>query len=153
MNRNLKNKSNKKKNKNKQPERFQPKVLFIWLVIFATIIGLWSLYPVQEASQKAWTMQEVIKEAQAGNIERGSIKSDPARGTEWYVVKGQLKTPLTEVVNGKEVTKPAMFVAEGRLTNDMFNELMGSQSGKVIIEKPASNSFGDLLLNLLPFLF
>ena len=153
MNRNFKNKSNKKKNKNKQPERFQPKVLFIWLVIFATIIGLWSLYPVQEGAQKTWTMQEVLKEAQAGNIERGTIKSDLARGTEWYIVKGQLKTAQTEVVQGKEVAKPSMFIAEGRLTNDMFNELMSSKSGNVIIEKPASNTFGDLLLNLLPFLF
>ncbi len=154
MNRNFKNKSNKKKNtKNKQPERFQPKVLFIWLIIFATIIGLWSLYPVQESSQKGWTMQEVIKEAQAGNIERGTIKSDPSRGTQWYVVKGQLKAPQTEVINGKEVTKPSMFVAEGRLTDDLFKELMASPSGNAIIEKPASTLFGDLLWSVLPFLF
>ncbi|PWU07496.1 MAG: cell division protein FtsH, partial [Verrucomicrobia bacterium] len=153
MNRNFKNRSKKKNNKNKQPERFQPKVLFIWLIIFATIIGLWSLYPVQESTQKAWTMQEVIKEAQGGNIERATIKSDPSQGTEWYMIKGQLKTPQTEIINGKEVSKPVMFVAEGRLTNDLFKELMGSKSGNAIIEKPASSKFGDFLWGVLPFLF
>lgn len=153
MNRNQKNRSNKHRtNKNKQPERFQPKVLFIWLVIFAAIIGLWSLYPVQESSQKIWTMQEVIKEAEAGNIERGVIKSDPARGTEWYVVKGQLKSSIPEVTNGKETAIPAFFVAEGRLTDAKFNELMDSKSGNAIVQKPASTLFGDLLLSLLPFL-
>lgn len=152
MNRNQKNRSSKQRNnKNKQTERFQPKVLFIWLIIFAAIIGLWSLYPVQESSQKVWTIQEVITQAEAGNIERAVIKSDPARGTEWYIVKGQLKSS-TEEVDGKEHATPVYFVAEGRLTEAKFNELMGSKSGNAIVQKPASTLFGDLLVSLLPFL-
>lgn len=152
MNPKQKNKSNKKPQSNKQPERFQPKVLFIWLIIFAAIIGLWSLYPVQDTKQKLWNLQQVNEEAQAGNIERAIIKSDPARGAEWYVVKGQLKSKTKEIVDGKEIEMPVYFTAEGRLTESKFNQLMDSKSGSVISQKPASTFLTDLLLGLLPFL-
>lgn len=152
MNSKQKNRSSRKSQNNKQPERFQPKVLFIWLIIFAAIIGLWSLYPVQETKQKPWTLQQVSEEAQAGNIERAVIKSDPSRGSEWYIVKGQLKTKTKELVDGKEVEVPTYFTAEGRLTESKFNQLMDSKSGSVITQKPASTFLTDLLLGLLPFL-
>lgn len=152
MNSKQKSKSNKKPQSNKQPERFQPKVLFIWLIIFAAIIGLWSLYPVQDTKQKLWSLQQVSEEAQAGNIDRAIIKSDPARGAEWYVVKGQLKSKTKQIVDGKEVEMPVYFSAEGRLTESKFNQLMDSKSGSVITQKPASTFLTDLLLGLLPFL-
>lgn len=152
MNSKQKNRFSRKNQGNKQPERFQPKVLFIWLMIFAAIIGLWSMYPIQDVSQKTWSLQRVSEEAQAGNLERAVIKSDPSRGPEWYVIKGELKSKTKEIVDGKEIELPTYFTAEGRLTESKFNQLMDSKSGNVITQKPASTFLTDLLLGLLPFL-
>ena len=145
---------NHRKGGGKQPspvDSFQPKVLLIWLVIFAAIVGLWSMYPAQQTSQKSWTMQKVLTEASAGNIERGTIKADPARGHEWYVIKGQLKLSASDKVEGKEL-EPTYFTAEGRLTESKFNELTDSASGQFLAQKPASTLLTDILISLLPFL-
>lgn len=147
-----KNKLNRKPQNNKQPERFQPKVLFIWLIIFAAIIGLWSLYPVQDAKQKVWTLQQVSDEAQAGNIERAILKPDPTGGLEWYIIKGQLKSKTKEVVDGKEVEMPIYFTAEGRLTGTQFDNLLNSKSGSVITQKKEGSFLTNLLTGLIPFL-
>lgn len=154
MNQNQKNRPSKNRGKNAPPppERFQPKVLFIWLVIFAAIVGLWSLYPAQQSTQKSWTLQQVLASANAGNIERGTIKADPARGPEWYIVKGQLNLSASEPAAEGEEQAPTFFTAQGRLTESKFNELTDSKSGQFLAQKPASTMLTDILISLLPFL-
>lgn len=141
----------KKGNRKKQVERFQPKVLFIWLLIFASIIGLWSLYPVQESKVQTWSMEKVVEQAEAGNIAKGTVKSDPSRGSEWYVVRGELKQTVAADKTESKLPEATYFVAEGRLTEKKFNQLMDSKSGPNLQQKPASTLLTDMLLSLLPF--
>lgn len=138
----------KRKNSPSQPpESFQPKVLLVWLLIFATIIGLWSMYPAQSQPKETLTLQEVISEAKSGNIVRGTIKSDPNRGNKWYVIRGELKVPSEA---GIEETK--MFVAQGQLTDNKFDELVDSPGGANLSQKPSSTLLTDVLMTLLPIL-
>lgn len=142
----------KRKNKTQSfntggPDKFQPKVLLIWLVIFAGIVGLWSLYPSQPQMKEAWNLQKVIEEAKIGNVIRGTIKADPSRGPEWYVVRGEAKVATKE--GG---TETRYFQAQGRLTEKKFNELVDSASGNHFVQKPSSTLLTDVLMSLLPFL-
>jgi len=80
--------SEPKHNKNKPlrndgPERFQPKVLVIWLVIFTTIIGLWLINTPTRKPAREWNISEVIKAAEEGRVENGTIKSEVLIGREF----------------------------------------------------------------------
>lgn len=142
---NHKRKKQKKSNfPSSPPERFQPKVLLIWLIIFTAIIGLWSLYPAQSGTQKYWSIQQVIEEAKAGNVLRGTIKADPSRGPGWHVIKGEVKPAQKE-------GNPIYFTAEGKMTDAKFDELMETEAGQKLSQKPSSTVLTDILISLLPF--
>ncbi|OIO58767.1 MAG: cell division protein FtsH [Verrucomicrobia bacterium CG_4_9_14_3_um_filter_43_20] len=137
---------------NKQPERFQPKVLLIWMIIFAAIVGLWSMYPGQQGGRhETWTLQQVITAAESGRIEKATIKADPNRGPEWYVINGEANPALAGAELTEEAKEPIIFQAQGRLTEQKFNKLLDSKGGKNISEKPASTLMTDILMSLLPF--
>lgn len=131
-------------NKNNPPEKFQPKVLFIWLLIFVSIISLWSMYPAQESLQETWTMQKVIDQSNAGTVTQATIKNDPNRGTEWYVVRGKYLP--------HEGEEPVAFVAQGRLTPNKYDALTDSKNGGNITPKPSTTVLTDLLVSVLPFI-
>lgn len=153
MSRKRKNRNNRrqKPRNNYQNERFQPKVLFIWLIIFTAIIGLWSMYPTHEASNETWTVSKVIEQAKEGNIEHAVVKADPSRGPEWYIIRGELKPSPTSPKDQQGNIIPTYFTTQGRLTEKKFNELMDSQSGENIVQKPSSTVLTDILVSLLPF--
>lgn len=147
---------NKRKNPSDKPERFQPKVFIIWMLIFAAIIGLWSMYPAQQSVRENWTLQDVILAADEGRIQNAVIKADLNRGPEWYVITGEAKPSTAPVAteNGLTEAKPAVvvFQAQGRLTEMKFNKLLDSKGGKNISEKPASTMMTDIIMSLLPFI-
>ena len=59
------NKKPRRPIKNLPPERFQPKVLFIWLAIFAAVVALLVWSPGITTSPAKLTIQEVIERAEA----------------------------------------------------------------------------------------
>ena len=139
------------------PERFQPKVMFIWLLIVAAIMGLWSMYPDQAAVTKKWSINEVLQASDNGKIVSGSIKADTSRGAEWYIVKGEVMNPEYKGVEAEEgqpiIPKTIFFEAEGRLTPQRYNELVNAEgSGFDFAEVPGSTFWMELAAGLLPFL-
>ena len=106
------------------------------------------MVPTQETTYKTLSLQDVIVQADAGNIEKAIIKADPSRGHEWYIVKGELASTDS---SGDDPAAPVAFSAEGRLTEKKFNELIDSTSGSKIIQKPASTMLTDILVSLIPF--
>lgn len=109
------------------------------------------MYPTHEASNETWTVSKVVEQAKEGNIQHAVIKADPARGPEWYVIRGELKSQANGPKDQQGHIIPAYFSAQGRLTEKKFNELMDSPSGDNIVQKPSSTVLTDILISLLPF--
>jgi len=106
-----KQRGNRKPLKNTPPERFQPRVLFIWLAIFAAIAALWLFNPGASSNAESLRIHQVVEKAEAGDISEGVIKSDSSGGKDWAVLTGKFRN---ETGSGAQ-TIP--FRAEGRLTD------------------------------------
>jgi cell division protease FtsH len=139
------------------PDRFQPKVLLIWLVIFAAIIGIWSVTESQQTNVQQLRIVDVVRQVEAGNVERGIIKPDPNAGPEFYQIDGFLKAPIsgsaveaetTEITGASGLGGGAIkFQASGRVMEDDYVMLR-----EKLEERPASTMLMNVLISLLPFI-
>lgn len=66
--------------KNLPPERFQPKVLLIWLAIVAAVLALFFLNPGKVKAPAHLNLQRVVELAEAGQIREGLIRPDTSGG-------------------------------------------------------------------------
>jgi len=139
------NRNDKKRRplKNLPPERFQPKVLLIWLSIVAVVLALFYLPgggkfpPVTQLR-----IQEVVDRAEKGEIQSGVIKPDTTPGAkDWSTITGTLKTP------GPEKGAGLAFHASGRLTDANLERL---QKSNVFTEETATNAYSNFAYNFLP---
>ncbi len=135
----------KKVSKNKplkksSPDRFQPKVMLIWIGIILAIVVLFSLTDTGKKPVNEWTIHQVITAAEEGLVEKGSIKSEPSGGANWNHIEGKLKNTDSE--------EDVYFIAKGRLTDDNLERL---QNTGYFHETPASTLLTEVLLTLLPF--
>ena len=145
----MNNQNNKSQGKAPKPDRFQPKVLFIWGIIIFAIVALWMTQPGEKASRVAMGIPEILDKAQAGLVVNGQIESDPSGGDEWYVIKGSFKkegAPEAEELLAS--TDLMHFQAEGKLTDNDYTVLRNAG----LREKRSSTLMMDLVLGLLPFL-
>ncbi|MGB0370111.1 MAG: ATP-dependent zinc metalloprotease FtsH [Opitutales bacterium] len=133
------------------PERFQPKVILIWLVIFAAIIGVWSLNGVQQGQIRTMTIPEVIAAVENNEVDGGSMYQDSQGGMFYYVIEGTL-IPSEQLSIDGDVVPPAPdalgtpFRAEGRVTDEQIGVLQGS-----FREERGGNYMMELVFGLLPF--
>lgn len=155
-------------NRDPDPDRFQPKVLFFWIVLMVAALTLWFSHAPEHTQIQRWTVSHVIDAANKGEIRSGLIKADASGGPSWYVIEGEAveKAPLavaTAAATQSEESKRALrrlshssathkpgavrFRAEGRLTDHRFEELTASFNFK---EKPSSTMMMDIMLGLLP---
>lgn len=140
---------NKDPNRKGPSERFQPKVLLIWLVIISALLALWFAQPSGADAQRL-TVSELVQAVKAGQIEKGDgvMKPDPSLGEDGYVITGQIEIPVTDAeVEGAETTKTVRFTAEGRLTEEDFLLVR-----EVLAERRSSTAMQDILISFLPFL-
>ena len=137
--------------RNGPPERFQPKVLLIWLVIITAMIALWFASPRDPAGSKKYSITELVEILKDGQIEKGDgvMKPDPSLGRDGYVISGQMKNPaFVEGLSGeKTVPEKVRFAAEGRITEDQFPLL-----STYLREERSSTAMRDILISFLPFL-
>lgn len=149
--------------KNGPPDRFQPKVAMIWLLVVLAIASLFLLGPRTKGRVIEMEPHEVFTELDRGNIVSGKIKSDPSGGSwEWSILTGELLVnpgePLpidpdastTYASTATDTVKePIRFRSDGRLTGDVYQKLQ--ESGKFSEEK-SSSMMTELLLGMVPFL-
>ncbi len=133
------------------PARFDPKVILIWLAIFALAFAL--LNNTNTAGQReTFTVAQLLEAAQQGKVESLSVRADGNSGPEFYEFSGRLKadSAATVAVEGK-AAKPAVvsFSGSGRLPEQSFEKLRGFVPE--MKEIPAS-IWGSILLSLLPIL-
>ena len=77
------------KGEDKPPERFQPKVMLIWLALILAMSGLWYMQSPSGDSDQI-TVKEVLDYAKDDQIDQAIIKFDSNGGAEWYVIQGKL---------------------------------------------------------------
>ncbi len=139
-------------------ERFQTKVLLIWLFIFMGIVLLWQITGSRHGSANSLPMVIVTEAAEAGIFQGGNrsertLESASGRGDDWYLVKGHIEPGF---LKSKEIefrdlnessAKGVPFKSEGKLTDEKYDLLT-----KYFQEKPSSTLMMSIFLNLLPFL-
>jgi cell division protease FtsH len=130
--------------KNLPPERFQPKVLIIWLAIVAAVLALLYVNPNQRQTTANLKIQEVVELVEKGKIKEGTIRLDPAGGRDWNVISGEALEPL----EGPNGTKTTAFRAAGRLTDANFQRL---QSSNKFVEPPPSTWLAAIASQVIPF--
>jgi len=136
--------------RNGPPQRFQPKVLLIYVVIVGAILTIWFANPGAGSNVKQLTISELIEAVKDGKIaeNEGVMEPDPSYGRDGYVISGQLLNPNfnAELSDSKESEK-VRFTSRGRLTEDDFLLVR-----EVLREKRASTALQDVLISFLPFL-
>ncbi|MEM7791060.1 MAG: ATP-dependent zinc metalloprotease FtsH [Verrucomicrobiota bacterium] len=135
--------------RNNQPQRFQPKVLVIYLVIIATIIIFWAAFPGTDAKAEQLTISELVQAVKDGKIEdeAGVMKPDPSLGENGYIVTGQMANPKYNAdISGQNQPEKVRFRAEGRLTEEDFLLVR-----EVLSESRRSTALQDILISFLPF--
>ncbi len=141
---------NNQSGRNGPPERFQPKVLLIWLVIISAIIALWFAQPGSGANMEQLTVSELVQAVKDGRIDKndGVMKPDPSLGENGYVITGKMEAPEAEASAGGDVPAGKVpFTAQGRLTESDFLLVR-----EVLAEKRSSTALQDILISFLPFI-
>jgi cell division protease FtsH len=145
------NESNNRKNQplpGGAPDRFQPKVLIIWLVIFLVLLGLWSMSAPPQSQTKTMTINEVMqavaeKPCPVTNL---TLKADRSAGDEWYSVTGTINNlqykPGADA-NTPESKPSQEFEANGRLTSARYDSLLTS------FPQAQEKGSNDLMMNVL----
>ncbi len=138
------NKNKRRPLKNLPPERFQPKVLLIWLSIVAAVLALFLLNPGKVKAPAVVNLQKVIDMAEAGQIREGLIQYDGAGGRDWVIVRGE----TTEAILTSDAGKTQHFRASGRLTDANFEKLQKSQK---FSEQPQATLLTQIASQIIPF--
>jgi cell division protease FtsH len=137
------------KSKPPQPDRFQPKVLMIWMGIIAAIFTLYALSDSQRGQIETKTVPELLEATEENRIISGVIKNEPNGGEQWYSITGRM-APIgytAEQVGNRQDLQPVPFQAKGRLTPEDYTALR-----KSFREEPASTFFTNLLISIIPFI-
>jgi cell division protease FtsH len=127
--------------KNLPPDRFQPKVLFIWLAVAAAVLILISLTSQKGAATETLKLQAVIELAEKGDVLSGVIRPNPSGGRDWAEINGDLKKTGAD-------GKPVRFASSGRLTDGSMDRLV---KVGVFDQEPATNAFSQILVSIVPF--
>lgn len=138
---------NNNQGKHGSPQRFQPKVLLIYLVIVAALVTIWLANPGGGSNVKSLTVSELIQAIKNEQIAKGDgvMEPEPSFGQNGYVITGEMKN--TELgADAEGAPQKIRFTARGRLTEPDF--LLARE---VFTEKRASTALQDVLISLLPF--
>ncbi len=139
------NKKSRRPIKNLPPERFQPKVLFIWLAIFAAVVSLLVWSPGITTGPAKVTIQDVVEKAEAGEVTKGVIRPDNSVGLQGVEIRGELDKKVLKTEAGLETNS---FIASGRLTDANMERL---QKSKKFSEQRSQEMWASILAQIVPF--
>lgn len=136
---------NRGQNGKNQPERFQPKVIIIWLAIVSVMAVLWYQNGKSGAANEI-PMYDVVVATDEGRIESGKIYPNPNGGLNYYDVVGEMRVSSDTAEGGFQIVP---FKADGKLSDEQYEILQRSKR----FEENESNTFlPQLLAGLIPFL-
>lgn len=134
---------------NRPPERFNPKVLLIFLAVISVMTVLWLSNVESNGSHQKLTVSQLLQAVRAGKIQEGVMKPDPSLGEHGYTIKGLMLDPGPEANSAEEtgVSKTISFSTEGRLLDEDFE-----MARKVFKEERRSTALQDIFISFLPVL-
>ena len=137
--------------KKQKPQRFQPRVLYVYLIILGVIIALFLSNPNSALSVKNLTVSEVIEKVEAQEITpwEGTMKPNSSFGREGYSISGVFRpdSSTSELTGSEPLVQGVKFFAQGRLTEDDFLLLRNYFN-----ERQSSTLWQDILVSFLPFI-
>ena len=139
------NKKQRRSLKNLPPDRFQPKMLVIWLVIVLAAVALLFFAPGRLTSPATLKIQDVVDLTDAGKVKEGMIRQDGSGGRDWVVITGEAKEATLESDRGAT----NQFRAAGRLTDANAERL---QKSKKFTEQPTTTLLTSIAAQVIPFL-
>ncbi|ACB76014.1 ATP-dependent zinc metalloprotease FtsH [Opitutus terrae] len=141
----LDNKKKRRPLKSLPPDRFQPKVLIFFLVLFLAALALLFLSPTRLSSPASLKIQRVVELAEQGQIVEGVIQPEASGGRDWVVITGKTKDESLQSERGPT----NQFRASGRLTDANMERLQKSQA---FTEQPATTVLSQIAVQVVPFL-
>src|SRR5271155_870254 len=132
--------------KNLPPDRFQPKVLIFWFILFGAVAVLLWWSPGISMSPAQLTIYEVVTKAEAQDVKGGMIQPDPSVGTDWVLITGELNDPTLKNERGM---KTNAFRASGRLTDSNMERL---QKTNKFVERPTTTLLTQIAAQVIPIL-
>ena len=139
------NKKPRRSLKNLPPDRFQPKMLVIWLVIVLAAVALLFFAPGRLSSPAPLKIQDVVDLTDQGKVKEGVIRQDGSGGPNWVVITGETTTATLDSDRGAT----NQFRAQGRLTDANAERL---QKSKKFAEPPATTLLTSIAGQVIPFL-
>jgi cell division protease FtsH len=128
--------------KNLPPDRFQPKMTFIWLTILAAVFGVYYYFGQSHMTMVAdLKIQQVVDLTTAHKISKGVIRDE---GSGLAVISGETTEPIDA-----DGVKTTHFNAMGRLTDKSLSILQESEK---FDEPPAQTLMTQIIGSVLPFL-
>jgi len=140
------NKKSRRPLKNLPEDRFQPKVLFIWLLVALVLTSLLLWSPGRLGSPVTLKIQQVVELAENDGIKAGVIKPDLSGGRDWALVTGELSEPMLLRPDSEQTT--TAFRSAGRLTDSSMERLQRTER---FVEQPATTMWSQILANVIPF--
>ena len=141
-----KNEKKRRPIKSLPPDRFQPKVMLIWLAIVGAVLALFYLNPGKVPAPANLKIDQVVELADKGAVAEGVISPDASTGTrDWVVITGA--TTTADLTN--DLGKTKYFRAAGRLTDSNLEKLQKSQK---FTEVPATTMMSKILVQIIPFI-
>ena len=139
-------------------ERFQPKVLMIWLLIVMGIFFLWRIQGDNQAGRKVLPMKVVLEAAEKEIFneaeKNGSVEGASGKGEGWHLVKGRISEDFLKekqiefpIPKGGLDGKGVPFMAEGKLSDERYDLI-----AKYFSEKPQNGMMVAILFQFIPFL-
>ena len=133
---------------NRPPERFNPKVLLIFLAILSAMLFLWFSSVGTEAGHKQLSVSQLIQAIKDGKIKNGTMKPDPSLGEHGYIIKGEMLNSTSRADDSNStVSETILFTTEGRLLEKDFD-----LARDIFKEERRSTALQDMLISFLPFL-
>jgi cell division protease FtsH len=116
--------------KNLPPERFQPKMLIIWLTIIAALLSIWYFGQNHAMTVAELPIQRVVELTAQGKISKGVIRDE---GSGLVLLAGDTTEPLSNT----DGSKTTHFSSMGRLTDASLAVLQKSEK----FEEPPATTF------------
>jgi cell division protease FtsH len=143
------NKKSRRSLKNLPPDRFQPKMLFFWLVLAAAVVSLLLLTNNITGTPDPLTLQQVVERAEAGNVEHDTTKPDrlavirpdsSGGGPYWVTITGYSRP--------NDKTLYTRFHATGQDRDEIHGRLMKTN---VFTEQPSATLLSTIAIQVVPF--
>jgi ATP-dependent metalloprotease FtsH len=115
--------------------------------LLAALLAVLWLNPAKTQGHAVLMISEVVDLAESGKIKEGVMRYNSAGGPYWFEISGETKEPLLSAEGSSG--KTALFRSSGRLTDGTYERL--ERTG-VFKQTPASNVWGNILAQLIPFI-